>query len=268
MATKNIGENISLDTLLDMLGNPNRRMILSKLAKLPHSTSDLAHSLNISRQAVHSQLKQLEENNIIENIEDGGKYRIRKNITVRIDISPDYYGINYSTSEIGTKSLSKELKDTGVSKDYKNIEAPDDKLRFLGEKIKDIQHDINKLEIERRSLLHKKETFIIELKNLMARQYKEQLLESIQKRRTKDKLIKESMNLGEEIFCTLFFNPEKYSKRITVDTLLDDLFFSDMDSEIRAMNRISVQPLLRDLSRLMGFLQKKPQEDDDWFFTF
>jgi len=45
---------ISLDSLLVMLGNPTRRIILSKLAKVPHSPSELAKILGISRQAVHS----------------------------------------------------------------------------------------------------------------------------------------------------------------------------------------------------------------------
>ena len=76
--------------------------------------------------------------------------------------------------------------------------------------------------------------------------------------------MRESLNLGEEILFTLFFNPEKYFNKINVDSLLDDLF-SDMDSELRDMNRVSVKPLLRDLSKLMDFLY---EEDDDWFFNF
>ncbi len=82
-------------------------------------------------------------------------------------------------------------------------------------------------------------------------------------RRQKDKLIKESLNLGEEIFYTIFFNPEKYFRKINIDSLLDDLFFSDMDIDLRAKNRVSIKPLLKDLSKIIKFLH---EDEDDWFF--
>ena len=80
-------QNINSDDLLDILGNPNKRMILTKLAKVSHSASELARDLNISRQAVHVQLKSLEENGIIEKIKNTGKYRIKKGFSIRVDIS-------------------------------------------------------------------------------------------------------------------------------------------------------------------------------------
>ena len=76
-----IKQFIGLDDLLEMLGNPTRRIILSKLAKVPHYTSELSKILGISRQAVHSQLDILNTNNVIERIGDekrGGKYRIKR----------------------------------------------------------------------------------------------------------------------------------------------------------------------------------------------
>ena len=81
---ENKNKIINLDTLLEILGNPTRRVILAKLAKVPHGASELARSLGISRQAVHSQLKILSDNNIIENIDPkprGGKYRIVSNLS-------------------------------------------------------------------------------------------------------------------------------------------------------------------------------------------
>ncbi|MFX1238292.1 MAG: ArsR/SmtB family transcription factor [Promethearchaeota archaeon] len=251
-----------------MLGNPTRRMLLSKLAKVPHSASELANSLNISRQAVHSQLKLLEENGLIEDMDKNpkkSKYRIKKGISVRIDISPDYYNIKYNTTNITNKKKPRSLKNTEFSNDYGNIKIPGEKIRFLGEKIKIIEEDINSIEGERDKLLQMKQCCIVELKNLMDERYKNKLLETIRKRRTKEKLVRKSLNLGEEILFTLFFNPKKYFDKIDIDNLLEDLFSSDMDNDLRAINRVSVQPLLRDLSKLMGFLH---EEDDDWFFTF
>ena len=63
-----IKQFISLDNLLEILGNPTRRIILSKLAKVPHSASELSKILGISRQAVHTQLDKLSSDNVIEKI--------------------------------------------------------------------------------------------------------------------------------------------------------------------------------------------------------
>jgi hypothetical protein len=82
-------------------------------------------------------------------------------------------------------------------------------------------------------------------------------------RQFKAKNIKESLNLIEEIFLTLFFNPNKYDHRINIDSLIDDIYFSDMDSIERAQSRISIEPLLKDLSRAMDLFR---EGEDDWFF--
>ena len=263
-------QDIRLNDLLDVLGNPTRRKILAKLAKLPHYASELANSLHISRQRIHSQLQELKKHNLIEpfnpdeNVKEN-KYRIKKNISVRIDITPDYYNINYSTTDIDDKKSSLMLKDVADTSTYEKLKVPEDKIKYLGERISEIESEIKNLENERSNLLQSKECFIIELKNLMNQQYRQQLKEKIEERRSKERLIKESLNLGEEIFFTLFFNPEKYFNRINVENLLDDLFFADTDMEIRARNRVSVEPLLRDLSKLMNFMH---EDDDDWFFDF
>jgi len=69
--------------------------------------------------------------------------------------------------------------------------------------------------------------------------------------------------LEKEIFYTLFYNPIKYFKRINIDSLLDDMFFSDMDLISRDQHRVSVRHLLRDLSNMMDFLK---EDEDNWFF--
>ncbi|MFX1274020.1 MAG: ArsR/SmtB family transcription factor [Promethearchaeota archaeon] len=266
MSRPNQIEAINSDLLLDILGNQNKRMILAKLTKVPHSASELAQDLNISRQAVHVQLKSLEETGIIEKIGDSGKYRINMNFSITVDISPNYFNIKYNTSKTQSKPMPIELKSTEYSSDYKTIKAPDKKIKFLGKKIQDIESNINALERERKELLTKKECCIVELKNIMENKYKKDLIDTIRQRRTKERLVKQSLNLGEEILFTLFFNPEKYLEieRIKLDTLLDDLF-ADMDSDLRNVKRVSVQPLLRDLSKLLDIIH---EEDDDWFFRF
>ncbi|MHA2283285.1 MAG: ArsR/SmtB family transcription factor [Promethearchaeota archaeon] len=247
---------LSLDNLLDILGNPTRRIILSKLAKVPLGASELAASFGtkISRQAIHSQLKMLTDSDIIESF--GGdprniKYRIKSNLSLRINVTPDYYKINYNVTKIDNFRENLELKDTGCNVDYQKIGSPNEKLRFLGEKIREVEQNISELETERNSLLRNKECFIIELKKIMIDLY------------DKDIKKREQPNLEKEIFYTLFYNPIKYFKRINIDTLLDDLFFSDMGQIRRAQNKVSINYLLKDLSKLMDFMY---EDEEDFFF--
>ncbi|MHA1913681.1 MAG: ArsR/SmtB family transcription factor [Promethearchaeota archaeon] len=247
---------LSLDNLLEILGNPTRRIILSKLAKVPLGASELAASFGkkISRQAIHSQLNVLSDYGIIQSFGEDPrniKYRIKSNLSFRIDITPDYYNINYNVSKIVEYRENLELKDTGCEVDYQKINRPKDKLRFLGERINEIEHNIKSLEEKRNILLHNKECFIIELKNLMKNQY-----ENLK--------TKEQPNLEKEIFYTLFYNPIKYFKRINIDTLLDDMFFSEMGPIRRESNKVSIRYLLKDLSEFMDFMRE--DEDDFWFF--
>ena len=247
---------LSLDNLLEILGNPTRRIILSKLAKVPLGASELAASFGkkISRQAIHSQLKMLSDSEIIESFGDDPrniKYRIKSNLSLRIDITPDYYNINYNTAKVDVSRENLEFKNKGFDLDYKKLRNSNKKFRFLGEKIKIIEQDLRNLEEKRNELISNKECFIVELKNLMTEQYEDTLS------------TKEQPNLEKEIFYTLFYDPVKYFKRINIDKLLDDMFFSDMGPIRRDQHKVSIRHLLRDLSNLMDFLR---EDKDDWFF--
>ena len=228
---------LSIDSLFEILGNPTRRMILSKLSKVPLGASELAASFGrkISRQAIHSQLKMLSDYGIIESVGDDPrniKYRINSNLSLRIDITPDYYNISFNIAKINDPRNNLEIKDTGCHIDYQKIKTPNKKLRFIGEKIKEIEENTRTLEIERNVLLHNKECFIIELKNIIRDQYEEDLK------------TKEQPNLEKEIFYTLFNNPIKYFKRINIDKLLDDMFFSEMGPIRRDQHKFSIRHLI------------------------
>ncbi|MGV9171863.1 MAG: ArsR/SmtB family transcription factor [Promethearchaeia archaeon] len=258
-------EIIDLDNLLELLGNSTRRIILSKIAKVPHSTSELAHELDISRQAVHSQLDILKNNNLIEKVKPkkkrGGKYKIKNNISVTIDITPDYFNIDYKIA--GQEDIEKftRLKDITCKEEYEKSITPNQKMKFLGEQIKKIEDRVQKLERERKKLLLQKECFIKELKTILDERYKEQLMKNIEQRQSKKKFITESLNLGREIFISIFSNAERYH-RFKVDHLLDELFFNNMDSVKRQQNKISIEPLLKDLSGILDILR----EDEDFWF--
>ncbi|MFX1259388.1 MAG: hypothetical protein ACFFAN_16150, partial [Promethearchaeota archaeon] len=143
--------------------------------------------------------------------------------------------------------------DISCSSDFKNIKSPNKKIRFLGEQIMDIEESIRELEKDRSTLLQNKQCMIVELKKIMENQYKNKL----------SKERPDLSNLIKEIFYTLFFNPEKYHQRININSLLEDMFFSDMDLIRRDQNIVSIKHLLRDLSKFMDFLY---EEKDDWFF--
>ena len=252
------GRNVflSLDNLLEILGNPTRRIILSKLAKVPLGASELAASFGkkISRQAIHSQLKMLSDSEIIESFGDDPrniKYHLKSNLSLRIDITPDYYNINFNVTKVDKIRENLKFKNTGFDLDYQKLRNTNKKFRFLGEKIKIIEQNLRNLEEERNELIQNKECFIIELKNLMTEQFEDALS------------TKEQPNLEKEIFYTLFYDPVKYFKRINIDKLLDDMFFSEMGPIRRDQHKVSIRHLLRDLSNLMDFLR---EDEDDWFF--
>jgi len=260
---------ISLDSLLETLGSPTRRLILSKLSKVPHSASDLAKSLGISRQAIHSQLNLLIDNNIVEDIDPeekrGGKFRIKSNISVKIDITPDYYDIKYIATDLPNENDSYKFRDLDCSIDYSKIKNPDQKIRFLGEEIRNIERDMLKIESKRVNLINQKECLILELKDIMNNQYKQKLEKMLKEGGVEERNINKNLNLGKEIFFTMFFNPGRYFKKVRIDELLDDMFFSNMDRDERTERFFKVKPILQDLSRLMNFLQ---EDDEDWFFDF
>ncbi|MFO8018405.1 MAG: helix-turn-helix domain-containing protein [Promethearchaeia archaeon] len=255
---------IDLDNLLELLGNPTRRIILSKIAKVPHSTSELAHELDISRQAVHSQLEILKESDLIEKVKPkkkrGGRYKIKSNISVTIDITPDYFSIDYKAA--GEEDIEKftKLKDITCKEEYEKSKTPNQKMKFLGEQIKKIEDTVQNLEKKRKELLLQKECFIKELKTLLNERYKQQLMKNIEQRQSKKKFITESLNLGQEIFISIFSNTERYH-RFKIDHLLDELF-NNMDIVKREQKRVSTEILLSDLSGILDILR----EDEDFWF--
>ncbi len=258
---------ISLDSLLELLGNSTRRLIISKLAKVPHSAPELASDLGISRQAVHNQLKMLSDYGLIEKIDSndvtGGKYQINSNISIKIDISPNYFNIKYSSSTKDEKSLI--LKDLNCANAYSKVKSTNEKVKFLGDEIVKIEEKLSDLDEERQDYLHQKRLLLHEIKKLMNEQYLQKFEQMLKKRDLKDKSVRQAINQAEEVLFTMFFNPNRYFNRFNVDKLLDDLFFSGMDIREKSGRSGPIRDLLEDMSRLMGFLR---EDDDDWFFDF
>ncbi|MFW9930658.1 MAG: ArsR/SmtB family transcription factor [Candidatus Thorarchaeota archaeon] len=260
---------IGLDSLLELLGNSTRRLILAKLAKVPHSAPELANDLGISRQAVHNQLdKMINDYKIIEIIDPddtrGGKYRIRGNISIRVDMSPNYFNIKYSSSTV-EKQESMILNDLKCANDYSKIKSLNDKVKFLGDEIVKIEQKLSDIDDNRQDLIHQKKLLLFEIRRLMKEQYRKKFEDMLKDRDLKEKSIVQTINQAEEVLFTMFFNPNRYFNRINIDNLLEDLFFSGMDIREKSGRSGPIKDLLEDMSRLMGFLR---EDDDDWFFDF
>lgn len=161
-----------------------------------------------------------------------------------------------------------EFKDMSWSINYSKIKTPNNKIKYLGDEMRKVEKSIVDLENKRNEFLTQKKCLILEIKNLMHGQFKEKLETMLRSKYEdiKDKNLRASLNLTEEILTTMFFKPERYFKGFRIDVLMDDLFFSDMDKYERNRRFGSLyRPLLEDLSRMMGFLR---EDEDDWFLDF
>ena len=86
--------NLSLDTVLEVLENPNRRRILAKLVQESHYPLQLANELHLTQQAVMKHLKVMEQKGLVDFKEEpssrGGpprkSYYATQQFSVRIDL--------------------------------------------------------------------------------------------------------------------------------------------------------------------------------------
>ena len=91
-------EQIDLDTLLAIIGNPTRRQILRKLVKEDHYPLQLSKELSISQQAIMKHLRVLEEADLVKSMfrkSDSGPprkfYVATQSLTIVIDMSPEQF---------------------------------------------------------------------------------------------------------------------------------------------------------------------------------
>ncbi len=250
--TENSTQIISLDDFLEIIGNPTRRIILAKLTKVPLGASELAtlFGIRISRQAVHSQLKYLSDLGIVESYNAdprNKKYRIKKNLSLKVDIAPDYYNVSYSTREIERDSKPQRLDYQNF---YEKLKKPNEKLNFLGKQIAEIEREIRSLEEKRAQMIKDKQCLISELKTLMNLKFK-------------DRLFAEQENKEMEILYTLLYNPLKFftNKRLNIEKLIDEMVFSRVGGIERKTERLMINELLKHMSEFLDILY----EDEDKF---
>jgi ArsR family transcriptional regulator len=81
--------------LLDLLGNENRRRILSLLAQKPCYVTEISEYLGVSPKAVIDHLKKLEEAGLVESRVDDQRrkyFSISRNLRLEVSVSPYEFG--------------------------------------------------------------------------------------------------------------------------------------------------------------------------------
>ncbi len=92
--------------LLDILGNENRRNILTLLSYRPCYVTEISEELGVAPKAIIDHLKILEAAGLVESFHDeqGRKYyEIANNVHIEVSISPLLFDVNVSRVEISTE---------------------------------------------------------------------------------------------------------------------------------------------------------------------
>jgi len=92
--------------LLDILGNENRRNILTLLSYRPCYVTEISEELGVAPKAIIDHLKILESAGLVESYHDeqGRKYyEIANNVRIEVSISPLMFDVNVSRVEISTE---------------------------------------------------------------------------------------------------------------------------------------------------------------------
>jgi ArsR family transcriptional regulator len=94
--------NMDMPYLLDILGNENRRNILTLLSYRPCYVTEISEELHVAPKAIIDHLKILEAAGLVESYHDeqGRKYyEIANNVRIEVSISPLMFEVNVSRLE-------------------------------------------------------------------------------------------------------------------------------------------------------------------------
>ncbi len=152
-------EQIDLDTLLAIIGNPTRRSILRKLVKEDHYPLQLSKELSISQQSIMKHLQVLEEAELVKSIfrkSDSGPprkfYVATQSLTIVIDMSPEQF-----SEDLRFHEIEQVIKGEADSQTLRNAENLRVKLtEFMG-MIATVNKELGAIAKERDELLARKE---------------------------------------------------------------------------------------------------------------
>ena len=131
---------ITADTLLDVLGNTNRRKILELLAEEPKYLLQLSKELNVSLPAIQKHLEVLEKNNLIMSYKKESDlaapprkyYQLKSSLYLSIGITGHFMKIDFNPIE---ERVTKALPDDAykIKEEIEELKQKKD----LGERLKE-----------------------------------------------------------------------------------------------------------------------------------
>ncbi|WP_424358138.1 ArsR family transcriptional regulator [Methanocella sp. MCL-LM] len=127
---------MDMSYLLDILGNENRRNILTLLSYRPCYVTEISEELKVSPKAIIDHLKILEEAGLVESYydEQGRKYfEIANNVRIEVAISPISFQVEVTRVETG-EDEQKKLRDRfGESRISEDLAGS---LKYLCEEVR------------------------------------------------------------------------------------------------------------------------------------
>jgi ArsR family transcriptional regulator len=95
---------VTIDEILEVLGNESRRRILSLLSKKPCYVSEISYSLKMAPKAVLEHLDKLEKAGLIKSYEEGRRryYYINRSIRIEISITPHHFNVTLTSGNGNT----------------------------------------------------------------------------------------------------------------------------------------------------------------------
>ncbi|HMK46626.1 MAG TPA: ArsR family transcriptional regulator [Methanocella sp.] len=138
--------------LLDILGNENRRNILTLLSYRPCYVTEISEELKVSPKAIIDHLKILEEAGLIESYfdEQGRKYyEIANNVRIEVSISPITFQVEVTRVEAGEDEQMKlrdQFKQNRINKDLtgslKYLCSEAQKLNYTSIELRETQRSV------------------------------------------------------------------------------------------------------------------------------
>ncbi len=183
------------DSLLRILGNKTRRMMLELLSERPRFLSDISKELEIGQQAILRHIEEFTKAGILEVADEsvldekkiGRKpkyYKIAENKRIIIDITPGRFDVDLIPSFLDEQEELKEDIDIKFCSDLAEIE---NKINSL-EEIKDPDTRYNKIKILEQELKE-------EINSLIdAKHYAELLLEKLSPKR---KIVEDYLGISQ-----------------------------------------------------------------------
>jgi predicted transcriptional regulator len=171
-------EELDLDELLSVLGNPLRREILARLAKERHYPLQLSKELGVSQQAIMKQLIILKKYRLVRICEKKSTslgpprkcFEGTGQFSIRIDIGPsDFETRLFPAQEKEDKADRETAGFEGLLEDVRGISNPGKRLAAYKDLVSRLNGEMEKLEDRRASLMTFKQEVLREASSEISR---------------------------------------------------------------------------------------------------